>query len=357
MAGEILPGLPGNTGAGLPGSAPGEPLLGGASRAIGTGQPGVVTELAQESERTDLIGTSAGGPEGGGAVPAGGEAGHTGNIGRLVLRVFFENKLAVAGVAIVVLMLLFCFLGPVFWTQETTYATFNIAAAPGGAHPLGTDGNGIDVLAGLMASGQNSLEVGLVAAMLATAVGVLWGAVAGFFGGVVDAVMMRVVDVLLSIPVLLLLIVLSVVFSPGKWVICLLIGFVAWQVPSRLVRGETLTLRTREYVQAVRVMGGSGRRIVLRHIVPNAIGTIIVNATFQVADAILFLAALGFLGLGLHFPQDDWGSMLANGSNYIYNGDWWLIIPPGVCIVLVVVAFNFIGDALRDSLEVRLQRR
>ncbi len=291
------------------------------------------------------------------AMPAGGEAGHTGNMYLLILRVFIENKLAVVGLALVVGMLLFCFVGPLLYHANVSLATYNITLAPGAGHPLGTDLNGVDVLGELMKAGQNSLEVGLVAAMLATFIGVIWGAIAGFFGGIVDAVMMRVVDVLLSVPVLVLLIVLSVIYSPGKWTICLIIGFVAWQVPSRLVRGETLSLRTREYVQAVRVMGGGGRRIVLRHIIPNAIGTIIVNATFQVADAILFLAALGYLGVGLRFPQADWGSMLSNGAQYLNVGDWWLIIPAGACIVIIVVAFNFIGDALRDSLEVRLQQR
>jgi peptide/nickel transport system permease protein len=137
----------------------------------------------------------------------------------------------------------------------------------------------------------------------------------------------------------------------------LVIGLVAWLVPARLVRGETLTLRTREYVQAVRVMGGGSRKIILRHIIPNAIGTIAVNATFQVADAILLLAALGYLGVGIQPPQTDWGSMLSVGAAYVESGAWWLIWPPAFCIVLVVVAFNFVGDGLRDALEVRLQRR
>jgi peptide/nickel transport system permease protein len=135
------------------------------------------------------------------------------------------------------------------------------------------------------------------------------------------------------------------------------LGFTSWLVPARLVRGETLTLRVREYVSAVRVMGGTSRRIVLRHIIPNAIGTIVVNATFQVADAILLLAALGFVGLGVPAPLTDWGGMLANGVNYALDGYWWEIYPAGIAIVLVVVAFNFVGDALRDAFEVRLQRR
>jgi peptide/nickel transport system permease protein len=213
------------------------------------------------------------------------------------------------------------------------------------------------MLGRIMYGGQVSLEVGFAAAGLATVVGVLWGAISGFFGGWVDALMMRIVDVLLSVPLLFLLIVLAVIFHPSLEILILVIGFTAWLVPARLVRGETLSLRVREFVQAVRVMGGGGPRIVVRHIIPNAIGTIIVNATFQVADAILLLAALGFIGLGVPPPQTDWGSMLANGVNYALDGYWWQIYPTGVAIVLVVVAFNFVGDALRDAFEVRLQRR
>jgi peptide/nickel transport system permease protein len=208
-----------------------------------------------------------------------------------------------------------------------------------------------------MFGGQSSLEVGITAALVATAIGAIVGSIAGFFGGIADAILMRVVDTLLAIPLLLLLIVLAVLFNPGKYAMILVIGCVAWLVPARLVRGETLTLRTREYVQAVRVMGGGSRKIIMRHILPNAIGTIVVNATFQVADAILLLAALGYLGVGIQPPQTDWGSMLSVGSAYVDAGAWWLIWPPAVCIVIVVVAFNFVGDGLRDALEVRLQRR
>ena len=208
-----------------------------------------------------------------------------------------------------------------------------------------------------MYGGQVSLEVGFAAAAIATVVGVLFGAISGFFGGWVDSLMMRIVDVLLSVPILFLVIVLAVIFQPSLEILILVIGLTAWLVPARLVRGETLSLRVREYVLAVRVMGGGNTRIVVRHIIPNTIGTIIVNATFQVADAILLLAALGFIGLGVPAPLTDWGSMLADGVNAALNGYWWQIYPTGIAIVLVVVAFNFVGDALRDAFEVRLQRR
>ncbi len=295
-------------------------------------------------------------------LPAGGEATKSGGLARQYLRVFIENKLAVIGAAVIVLMVLFCFVGPIIYpTNQTStqdallYSTQN--APPSAQYPLGTDQSGFDMLGRIMYGGQVSLEVGFAAAAIATVVGVLFGAISGFFGGWLDGLMMRIVDVVLSVPLLFLVIVLAVIFQPSLSILIYVIGFTAWLVPARLIRGETLTLRTREYVMAVRVMGGSGPRIVIRHIIPNTIGTIMVNATFQVADAILLLAALGFLGLGVPAPLTDWGSMLADGVNYAYDGYWWQIIPTGVAIVLVVVAFNFVGDALRDSFEVRLQRR
>jgi peptide/nickel transport system permease protein len=139
--------------------------------------------------------------------------------------------------------------------------------------------------------------------------------------------------------------------------IIIVLSVFSWLVPGRLVRGEVLSLRTRDYVQAVRQMGGRGPRIVLRHLLPNAIGTIVVNGTFQVADAILALALLSYLGFGLPPPTPTWGGMLSAGTNYVYDGYWWQVYPAGLAIVVTVVAINLIGDSLRDALEVRLQRR
>jgi peptide/nickel transport system permease protein len=296
------------------------------------------------------------------AAPAGGEVTSSGGLGLRLLSVFAENRLAVLGAGIIGAMVLFCFLGPVVYSTNQTstqtallFSTQN--AGPSWHHLLGTDQSGFDVFGRIMYGGRVSLEVGFAAAAIATVVGVLFGAISGFFGGWVDALMMRVVDVLLSVPILFLVIVLAVIFHPSLTILILVIGLTAWLVPARLVRGETLSLRVREYVLAVRVMGGSNTRIVLRHIIPNTIGTIIVNATFQVADAILLLAALGFIGLGVPAPLTDWGSMLADGVNAALVGYWWQIYPAGIAIVLVVVAFNFVGDALRDAFEVRLQRR
>jgi peptide/nickel transport system permease protein len=278
---------------------------------------------------------------------------------RLFLATFAENKLALAGVIIVVLLAAFCFIGPLLYhTNQVNSDLSAVNLSPGShGHPLGTDELGYDELGRLMAGGQVSLEVGVGAGLLATVIGSLWGAASGYFGGFIDAIMMRVVDSLLAIPALFLLLLVAAIWTPDVAELVVLIGLIAWLVPARLVRGEALTLRTREYVQAVRVMGGHPRRAVTRHILPNAIGTVVVNGSFQVADAILYVAYMSFLGLGLPPPATDWGGMLSNGLQYAYAGYWWLIYPAAAAIILVVMAFNFIGDGLRDSFDARLRRR
>jgi peptide/nickel transport system permease protein len=265
-----------------------------------------------------------------------------------------RNRGAVIGASIVLFMLLFCFLGPhVYPSDQVTTNIDQINSAPSSANPLGTDGNGFNILGRLMVGGQSALEVGLSAALLSTVIGVVWGTVAGLAGGVVDAVMMRIVDGLLAIPALFLLLFLASIWRPDTWTLIVVIAVVAWLIPARLLRGETLTLRVREYVEAVKCMGGTNRRIVFVHIIPNAIGTIIVNANFQVADSILLLAGLSFLGLGMPLPAVNWGSMLSDGLNYLYAGYWWQVYPAGLCIVVTVLAFNMIGENLRGSLDSR----
>ena len=274
------------------------------------------------------------------------------------LEVFLENKLAVIGVILLAAIFIFCFIGPFFYhTNQTTVNLANENLPPGPGMPLGTDQSGYDILGRLMVGGQISLEVGLAAAVIATGLGTLWGAIAGYFGGVTDAIMMRLVDALLAIPTLFLALVVVSIFPPTETELILVIALTSWLTTSRLIRGEALALRVRDYVQAMRVMGGGSARAVSRHIAPNAIGTIVVNATFQVADAILLVVALSYLGLGIRPPQTDWGGMLNAGINSVYDGYWWQIFPAGIAIILVVIAINFIGDALRDSFEVRLQRR
>jgi peptide/nickel transport system permease protein len=274
--------------------------------------------------------------------------------------VFAENKLALVSVGVVVFMILFCFVGPLIY--QTNQVNTNLAdylCRPGGSHLLGCNDVGYDQLGRLMVGGQTSLEVGFAAAFVAVLFGTLYGAASGFIGGATDSVLMRIVDAGLSIPYIMVVIILSVVFHPNTLIMIFIIASFYWLGVARLLRGETLTLRTREYVQAVKVAGGGGVRAVTRHVVPNSIGTIIVQGTFAVADSILILAGLGFLGLGVQPPATDWGSMLSNGLTYIQSGTdyWWLIYPPGLAIIVTCIAFNFIGDALRDAFETRLQRR
>jgi peptide/nickel transport system permease protein len=273
--------------------------------------------------------------------------------------VFAENKLALAGLSFVAFILLFCFVGPhIYVTNQTSTNLIDYLCKPSGSHLLGCNDLGYDELGRLMVGGQTSIEVGLAAAIVSVFVGTIYGAISGFAGGFVDALMMRIVDAGLSLPSLVIIMILSVIFHPTPTVIIFIIAVFYWFGVARLVRGETLSLRTREYVQAVRVIGGRPLRSVIKHIVPNAIGTIIVQATFAVADAILTLSILGFLTLGIAPPNTDWGSMLQGGLTYIQGGNyWWLIYPPGVAIILTCISFNFIGDALRDAFETRLQRR
>jgi len=274
--------------------------------------------------------------------------------------VFAENRLALVGLAVVILVILFSFVGPLVYRTDQVHTNLNLVLChPSGSHLLGCDNVGYDVLGRLMIAGQTSLEVGLAAAVVAVLFGTLYGAIAGYIGGFVDTVMMRLVDAGLSIPYITLLIILSVIFRPTPIVMIFIIAVFYWLGVSRLIRGETLTLRTREYVQAVKVVGGRSPRAILRHILPNAVGTIIVQATFAVADSIITLSSLGFLGLGVQPPHTDWGSMLSGGLNYLQSSQnyWWLIYPAGLAIIITCVAFNFIGDALRDAFETRLQRR
>jgi peptide/nickel transport system permease protein len=293
------------------------------------------------------------------ASPSAGDATGTGrSTFQLVLSVFLENRLAVVGLFLVVFFALFCFLGPVFY--HTNQIQTNLAIenqGPSLHHLLGTDDVGYDIMGRLMAGGQTTLVVGVLVSLLATSFGVIWGAISGFVGGLVDSVMMRTVDALLAIPTLFLLLFLASIFTPNELLLILVIASVAWLVPSRLVRAETLSLKTRPYVEAAQGQGAGPLRIIFTHIIPNTFGTVAVNATFQVADAILAVAALSFLGLGIPPPAANWGEMLSDGVNYVFSGYWWQIWPAGVCIVLVVVAFNFIGDGMRDALEVRLQKR
>jgi peptide/nickel transport system permease protein len=296
--------------------------------------------------------TAVRGPEDG-ALKAEAEAA----AGGIWLRTFVRNRLAVAGLVVAIALLLFSFVGPLLYHTDQVHTRLGSETlGPGAGQPLGTDSVGYDELGRLMVGGQTMLEVAFGAAVVAVVLGVLWGATAGYVGGFIDGLMMRVVDALLAIPALLLLLFLATVFKPSVPMLILVVGVTAWLVPARLIRAEALALRTREYVLAAKTMGVRAPTIILRHIVTNSIGTILVNATFQVADAILVVAALSFLGLGIAPPATNWGAMLSDGLNFTYSGYWWLTYPPGIAIVLTVLAFNVVGDGLRDAFGLDARR-
>ena len=291
-------------------------------------------------------------------IPEGGEVQSSGSPWVLVLRTFAQNKLAIIGVGAIVLVTLFSFVGPLIYHTDQFNPNLTIfSQAPSSQHLLGTDSAGFDIVGRLMKGGQSSIEVGLAVGFASTIFGLIYGAISGFAGGWVDGVLMRLVDIGYAIPIVLLFIFMADIFKPNLVLLIGLLVAVSWLIPARLVRGETLTLRTREYVQAVQVMGGRSGRIILRHIVPNTIGVIMVTVTFQVANAILTLAVLQYLGFGLPATTPTWGGMLADGTTYLQDGYWWEIYPALIIIVITVVAFNFIGDALQDAFDVRLQER
>ena len=287
-----------------------------------------------------------------------GEIAATGSPWRLVLRTFAQNRLAVIGAVIIIALILFSFIGPlIYHTDQNNPNLVAVNLKPGGSYPLGTDQNGYDILGRLMEGGKSSIEVGLAVGFISTIIGLFYGAISGYFGGVVDSLMMRLIDIGLAIPIVVLFIFMAEVFKPTLLLLIVLLVGVSWLIPARLVRGEALTLRTREYVQAVKGMGGRSFHIILRHLIPNTIGTIVVTVTFQIANAILTLSVLQYLGFGLPPTTPTWGSMLSDGTSFLQDGYWWEVYPALFLIVLTVVAFNFIGDALQDAFDVRLQER
>jgi ABC-type dipeptide/oligopeptide/nickel transport system permease subunit len=291
-------------------------------------------------------------------APDGGDIGAVQSGWRLALREFTSNKLAVVGVGILLFFIVFCFFGPDFYHSNEILSNLDSAYAPPGAgHPLGADTNGFDVLGELMVGGQSSLEIGVFSALIGIIIGALLGAISGLVGGIIDGLIMRLADAFLSIPFLFVVLIIAVRYGATVILLSLLIGIATWPVPCRLIRGEVLTIRERDFVLAARTAGSTNWRLIRRHLLPNALGVVIVNGTFQVADAILTVAYIGFLGFGLHYPNIDWGDMISNGLTYLQDGYWWLVYPVGACIVLVVMAFNFIGDAARDAVDVRLRRR
>ncbi|MBI1775931.1 MAG: ABC transporter permease [Proteobacteria bacterium] len=274
-------------------------------------------------------------------------------LGRLL-----AHRPAVAALALLAAMALITTLAPQLLPYEYDEQDFQLIGQPGGmtaAHWLGTDQLGRDALTRLVHGGRISLSVGLASALIATLLGTLVGAVSGFYRGLADTALMRATDVMLSIPLLPLVLLISGLLRPNVPLLIGLIGALTWMSTARLVRGQFLALREREFVEAARALGARGSRLILRHILPNAVGPITVSATLAVGRSIMLESAMSFFGFGVQQPTPTWGNLLNTASPWLGLAPW-LAVAPGLCIFATVLAVNFLGDGLRDAVEPRSRK-
>ena len=264
-----------------------------------------------------------------------------------------KNKLAVIGLGVLMFFIVIALITP--WIAPYSYEAQNLnlgASPPSAAHWLGTDIFGRDLLTLIMYGGRISLAVGFVATAVALLIGVTWGAIAGYAGGKVDAAMMRLVDILYALPFMIFIILLMVVFGRNLLLLFLAIGAVEWLTMARIMRGQVQSLRQQEFVEAAISLGLSPAVIIRRHLIPNALGPVIVYTTLTIPGVMLLEAFLSFLGLGIQPPQTSWGLLISYGAETMEEYPWLLIFP-GAALTLTLFALNFLGDGLRDALDVR----
>ena len=275
--------------------------------------------------------------------------------GQLALQRFLHHRLALLGLGVIALIAALSFLAPLIAPSDP----FKVDLAffrkpPNPAHLLGTDSAGRDVLSRLLFAGQVSLRVGLVAALMSTSIGLVLGSVAGSYGGWMDTVIMRMTDVVLSFPALVVIITVVALIGPSEQTMIMGIGLFFWPTACRIVRGLALSLREQDFFIAAKALGATDGHVIARHMIPSVLSPLTVTATFAVAQAILLEAALSFLGLGVRPPQPSWGNMLNEAQALtILESMPWLWLPPGLAIAITVLAINFIGDGLRDALDPR----
>lgn len=272
----------------------------------------------------------------------------------LAIRRFLRHRLAVTGMAVMAVVTVLAAGAPyVAPHSPTALDPTAFQAAPSEIHPLGTDSVGRDVLSRLIYAARVSLTVGVCAVAIYVIIGTAVGAAAGYYGGPVDLVLSRVMDVMLSFPpLIIILFAVSIFGRPSLWNVVIVLGLLGWPALARLVRGQFLALRSLEFVLAARATGASDARVVLRHVLPNALAPVLVAATFGVANAILIEAALSFLGLGVQPPTPSWGNMLTDAQSLtVLERMPWLWVPPGFMILISVLSINFVGDGLRDALD------
>lgn len=268
---------------------------------------------------------------------------------------FAANKLAMAGFTIVLALFVVSFLAPWLAPYEPTAIDLqNVLASPSWSHPLGTDQLGRDILSRMIWGSRISLKVGFVSTGISIIVGAFLGAIAGYYGRRVDAVIMRMVDIMLCFPTFFLILAVIAFLEPSIWNIMLIIGLTNWMGITRLVRADFITLKERDFVKAARVIGAGNWRIIFVHILPNAMASLLVAATFGVAGAILTESALSFLGIGVQPPTPSWGNILTDGKDNI-DIAWWLSLFPGLAILVTVLGYNLLGEGIRDSLDPRLR--
>jgi peptide/nickel transport system permease protein len=272
-------------------------------------------------------------------------------------RYFRKRQMAVGGLATILVVFLIAafasFLSP--YDPGKTDVSVKLKA-PSSRHFLGTDQLGRDVFSRMLHGSRISLSVGFVAVAISIFIGILVGAVAGYYRGWVDALLMRFVDIMLCFPSFFLILTVVALLGPSILNIMVVIGVTSWMGTSRFVRAEFLSLRERDFTQAARALGVKDRRIILRHILPNALAPVFVTATLKVASAILLEAGLSFLGFGVQPPSPSWGNILTEGRTYIFDA-WWLTVFPGLAILVTVLSFNLVGEGLRDALDPRLRGR
>ena len=274
---------------------------------------------------------------------------------RLFLRRFLRHRLAVTGLVVLCLLGLLALFAPQiapYSFDEQDLAIMGEPQPPSPAHLMGTDQLGRDAFTRVLYGARVSLAVGLASALLATLLGTLIGALAGYYRGVIDSLLMRLTDMVLCIPLLPLVILLSGMLRPTVPLLVGIIGVLGWMGTARLVRGQFLSLREREFVEASRALGGTNNRIMFRHMLPNALGPIIVATTLAVGSGIMLESALSFLGLGVQPPTPTWGNLLNYASQWLQSAPW-LAVFPGLMILITVLAVNFLGDGLRDALDPR----
>jgi peptide/nickel transport system permease protein len=272
---------------------------------------------------------------------------------------FKKNKLAVFGAAVTLLFVVMAIFAPLIAPYEPSEFFFvegqnvyNKYAPPSDGHLLGTDSLGRDVFSRLIYGARVTMMVALLAVSISTVIGTFIGLITGYFGKLVDAIFMRIVDIVISFPVLFLLISISTIMKPSIWIVIFAIGFVSWTSTARLVRGEVLRVKQLDYIVAANACGSSSLKIILKHILPNILAPIMVQITIGTAQAILMEASLSFLGVGVQQPTPSWGNMLMDAQKLLVLRDMpWIWIPPGIVNLLLVLAIYFVGDGLRDAFD------